>query len=81
VYLNSWHNETFYRRLRVAQSAGEALALLASEGIELLVIPTSARMAELPNPVLRSLVANCTAVDYEVGGYAVASLDRSCANR
>jgi hypothetical protein len=42
------------------------------------VIPTSARMAELPNPVLRSLVANCTAVEYEVNGYAVASVVRSC---
>ncbi len=76
VYLNSWHNETFYRRLRAAASTAAVTRLLAEHGIELLVVPGPAHVGELPNPVLRKFVERCTVGEYEVSGYRVASVSQ-----
>jgi hypothetical protein len=78
VYLNSWHNETFYRQLRIATSNASVTKLLIDHQIEHIVVPTPARVNELPSPVLREFVTQCTIAEYEVNGYATASIRPTC---
>jgi hypothetical protein len=72
VYLNSWHNYTFYSRLHSATSEKAVSNLLNQSGIDLLIVPLKKRISEMPNTVLRSFVSTCTSPEYAVGGYAVA---------
>ncbi len=74
VFLKSWHNYTFYESLNKTSTPEAALAVMRRQGIGFVIVPTGARMGELPQDHLGRLVSLYTETEHSVNGYAVARL-------
>jgi hypothetical protein len=72
VFLNAWHDDVFYGRLKRAETPEAALRIVADAGIRYIIAPSRERLNELPQESLRAFVENYTEPEYVVGGYYVA---------
>ena len=72
VYLNAWHDDIFFGRLRQAATPEAALRIVADAGIRYIVAPSPEKINELPQEPLRGFVEEYTTPEYAVGGYYVA---------